>query len=222
MPTIPLPRLKYNRGAAFPPDVKDLDRLFKNIVHVQPLTVFEFGCGFSTFAIIEALKVVESRAKKIEGIEHPFVCFSIDTNKDWQDEIRSKIPEADRKRVIFHHSDCVMDTWNGQISCHYKTLPDVIPDFIYLDGPDPRDVKGDVNGVSFRHIDRPTINSDALMLESALNYQAAVLIDGRILNAHFLINNFKRQWNVTIDKENDFTFLQLSNGETKTYKSTDS
>ena len=84
-----------------------------------------------------------------------------------------------------------------------------IPDFIYLDGPNPKDVKGDISGMNFQCDERTVMAADILRMESTLLPGTFVLIDGRTNNARFLANNFQRNFQMIWHKEDDITTFEL-------------
>ena len=100
-------------------------------------------------------------------------------------------------------------TYQGQL-CHYFTsLPDVVADFIYLDGPGPKDVKGTIRGLSFQCDERTVMSADLLLMESTFLPGTFILVDGRTNNARFLQRNFRRTYDVRWDKEGDVTSFEL-------------
>ena len=102
-----------------------------------------------------------------------------------------------------------MDTFNGRICHFYDKIPNVVPDFIYLDGPSPKDVKGSVNGLDFQLFDRTGISADTLLMESTFLPGTFILVDGRTNNARFLKNNFQRNFEYFHHKEEDVHTFEL-------------
>ena len=84
---------------------------------------------------------------------------------------------------IATHSPVQIGTFKGQLCHFYERLPNVVPDFIYLDGPDPSDVVGAVNGLDFSHRERTVISGDLLLMEPTFVPGLIVLVDGRTNNA---------------------------------------
>ncbi len=87
----------------------------------------------------------------------------------------------------------------------FKQLPDVVPDLVYLDGPDSETVKGSVHGLtttpsspSYKNRRRP-LTTDLLLYESLLRQSAYVIIDKRNHNTRFLRNKFLRRWHFRRD-----------------------
>ena len=106
-----------------------------------------------------------------------------------------------RDRVHVTHSGVSATTFNGR-ACHlYDRLPDVVPDLVYLDGPDPADVRGDVNGLSFGIPERTVMSADLLVMEPTLLPGTVVVVDGRESNTRFLLRNLQRPVRVTRDSD---------------------
>lgn len=155
----------------FPPDIEDLIRLHKLIRHRKSFTVLEFGLGYSTIIIADALAKNESdwnNLPKIPEIRNRFMfqLFSVDASRNWIEHLKDQFPKHLINRVRFHYSDVEIGTFNGQLCHYYKKLPDVVPDFIYLDGPSAKDVKGNINGLSFQCDERTVMSGDLLLMES--------------------------------------------------------
>ena len=68
------------------------------------------------------------------------------------------------------------------------------PDFIYVDGPDQFNVKGNINGLSTRHKDMMPMQCDILKIEYYLIPGTIIIADGRAANSKFLKDFFKRKW----------------------------
>jgi len=208
---IDLPTLMYEGKPALPPKMDDLERLHKMILDNFSLTVLEFGCGYSTFVIADALTINWNRWSSNETKpkvrnSKMFKCYSVDTNREWLRECANKI---DNDNVVFWNSPCEPGLHNGQL-CHYYTkMPDVVPDFIYLDGPDPKQVEGAVNGLSWQCAERTPMAADILLMEPTLIPGTVILVDGRTNNARFLERNLQREWSIVYDQENDFTQMEL-------------
>ena len=141
---------------------------------------------------------------------HMFQVFTVDPSREWMEIARARFPTHLRDRVHFHPSEVEIGTFQGQL-CHYFTsLPDVIPDFIYLDGPQPADVKGSIRGLTFQCPERTVMAADLLLMEPTFLPGTLILVDGRTNNARFLQNNFKRNYDMNWDKGGDITTFDLN------------
>lgn len=198
----------------FPPVAEDLARLHRLIRKRKAFTVLEFGSGLSTIVMADALSKNKADFLAIE--EKPelrnrfmFQIFSVESDKQWIEHSQSNFPKHLLEHVNFHYSAIKIDTFNGRICHFYDNLPDIVPDFIYLDGPNPKDVKGNVNGMTFQCDERTVMAADLLLMESILLPGTFILVDGRTNNARFLKNNFQRNFEMSWDKDDDITSFEL-------------
>jgi len=198
----------------FPPVAEDLARLHRLIRKRKVFTVLEFGSGLSTIVMADALS--KNKADFLALEEKPetrnrfmFQSFSVESDKQWIERSQSNFPKHLMEHVIFHYSEIKIDTFNGRICHFYDNLPDIVPDFIYLDGPNPKDVKGNVNGMTFQCDERTVMSADLLLMESILLPGTFILVDGRTNNARFLKNNFQRNFQMSWDKDGDVTSFEL-------------
>ena len=198
----------------FPPVAKDLARLHRLIRKRKAFTILEFGSGLSTIVMADALS--KNKADFLGLQEKPvlrnrfmFQIFSVESDKKWIEYSQSNFPNHLLEHVNFHYSDIKIDTFNGRICHFYDNLPDIVPDFIYLDGPNPKDVKGSVNGITFQCDERTVMAADILLMESILLPGTFILVDGRTNNARFLNNNLQRNFEMSWDKDGDVTSFEL-------------
>jgi len=96
-------------------------------------------------------------------------------------------------------------------------LPNISPNFIYLDGPNTESVRGKIRGLSFGEkipdprsdrmiktregnmLNRRIVASDILLYESSSPSDFFVLVDRRYVNTNFLINNLKYKYTLKKD-----------------------
>ncbi|MEM7586288.1 MAG: hypothetical protein AAF560_23045 [Acidobacteriota bacterium] len=198
----------------FPPEADDLVRLHRLVRQRKPFTILEFGLGYSTLVMADALAKNQREWEALP--ERPeirnrfmFQLFSLDASSEWIAHTRERFPEPLRDRVHFRQSDVEIGRFQGQL-CHYYTrLPDVVPDFIYLDGPSAKDVQGDINGLSFQCDERTVMSGDLLLMEPTFLPGTFILVDGRTNNARFLERNFSRDYEVEWHPEQDTTTFEL-------------
>lgn len=198
----------------FPPEAEDLIRIHQLIRKRKSLTVLEFGLGYSSIIIADALMKnkldFESKKEKPElRNRFLFQVFSVDADKSWIAHTANNFPEQLKPYIHFHHSCVSIGTFNGRMCHYYDNLPDIIPDFIYLDGPSPKDVKGNINGMSFQCDERTVMSGDLLLMEPVLLPGTFILVDGRTNNARFLVNNFQRDFQFKWNPEEDFSTFEL-------------
>lgn len=196
------------------PAVADLVRLHRLVRLRRCAGILEFGVGYSTLVLADALARnatddAEAPANPPLRRAHAFELFSVDANKAWLATVRRGLPSHLRKRVRLRYSTVSATTFSGRV-CHlYDRLPDVTPDLVYVDGPDPRDVAGRVHGIGFRGAGRVPLAADLLLLEPLLLPRTLILFDGRVANARFVARNLQRDWEMRRDREADVTFLEL-------------
>ena len=75
----------------------------------------------------------------------------------------------------------------------YKNLPNITPDLIYLDGPDPDAVKSKIFNLNYENTNNP-VSADILLYEYRLKPGAIIVVDGRPNNVVFLKNHLKRKY----------------------------
>lgn len=198
----------------FPPNLVDLARLHRLVVSRKCFTVLEFGVGWSTIVLAAALKDNERRWDQSQNRprirnETPFSVYSVDASRKWVDNARRMIPKELFEYTKIHYSKVEAGTFNSRLCHFYEDIPDVIPDFIYLDAPHHDNVDGNVNGLSWKNQDRTIIAGDLLTMESTLLPGTCVLVDGRTNNARFLERNLQRGWSIVHDVEGDVTIMEL-------------
>ncbi len=199
---------------AIPVDVNDLVRIHQLIRSRKSFTVLELGVGFSTVIIADALM---KNKRDWEQLENPpairnrfqFQCFSVDTSEKWIATAQERLPKELTPFVNFQYSRVEIGTHRGQLCHFYKNLPDIVPDFIYLDGPDPQAVEGNINGMTFQCQERTVMSGDLLLMEPILLPGTFVLVDGRTNNVRFLKNNLLRNYEIIWDREGDVTTFEL-------------
>ena len=207
--------IKYfeiNNQEELPPEWSDLKHIYSIVRKRKPLCIVEFGSGCSTLAIALALKENELK-DKISGR-----LFSVDGNKKWIENTKTKTAEDLKKYIQFHFSKAVISNHNGLIVSLHESLPNVSPNLIYLDGPSPEDVSGNINGLSFQskpikkdddpnneifydycNNSRRIVSADPLLYESTAPADFFIFTDRRYTNANFLEKNLKYSYKVKKD-----------------------
>ena len=194
----------------------DIVFLHQSIRQRKPFTTLEFGVGFSTVVIAHALMMNEIEFKKIPLIPkirntNQFKHFVVDSNQFWLNNTEVNFPDDLKQFVKFSFSEVKIEMLSDfQICSFYERLPDIVPEYIYLDGPDPADVKGDINGITFKCKERTIIAGDILKYETSLLPGAYLLVDGRSNNVRFLRNNLKRGFTFNWDQINDRSVFELT------------
>lgn len=199
----------------FIPEISDLLFLYKKIRERKVLTVLEFGVGYSTLIIGLAIKknkeeFFEEFVKKDLRCSHPFTVFSLESDKFWLAKSEERIPEELKDIIKFCQSDVEIGTFQDRICHFYTNLPDIIPDFIYLDGPAAFQVQGVLAGSSFNNChERTVMAADILRLEPIFVPGTYIVVDGRMNNVRFIKNNLQRRWIIDCSDEQDRTVFEL-------------
>lgn len=201
-------------SVAFAPDIDDLVRLHQLVRERRVFTVLEFGIGYSTLIIADALaKNADDFAASDAEVEllpaDAFRVFTVDASESWMEIAMARIPSGLQTHVVSTYSPMHAGTFNGQLCHYYDQLPNAVPDFVYLDGPHPCDVVGAVNGLDFSHRERTVMSADLLLMEPTFVPGLMVLVDGRTNNARFLANNFRRTYDWLEDPGGQYTMFEL-------------
>lgn len=179
----------------FPPELDDLTRLHYLVTSRKVTTILEFGVGKSSKVFDHALAINKAShevyVKEELRRSNPFECHSIDNYKEWIDKVNS---EYKTNHVTFHHCECTVSTFNDRVCTYYNGIPNICPDFIYLDGPDQFSPIGNVRGINTNHPDRLPMSADILSFEHFLLPGTLIVVDGRTANARFLKANLQREW----------------------------
>lgn len=198
-----LPLLVSGDATEISADPLDLANLHKVVRNRRPTCLLEFGIGFSTIVLAHAVKL-NGRGK----------VYSVDADERWIQNLQRKLPDELSELVEIIHSPVTVATHNNELCSFYERLPNIVPDFIYLDGPAPNDVRGDIRGLSFQPTSgqvRQPVAADILLYESTLKTGATIVADSRYMNVHFLRRNLRRSWHVTVDRlrrQSTFTLLE--------------
>lgn len=195
------------------PEWDDLVRLHKIVRSRKVTTVLEFGCGYSTVIFADAIQknqqefgdFVASNLRR----SNPFEVHSVDDMAKYIKITRSRLPKNLKSCVKFTKSEVLMTTFGGRICTEYSNLPNICPDFIYLDAPSQDSAKGEISGISTRHPDRLPMSCDLLKIEHFLLPGTIILVDGRTANARFLRTNLQRNWLYQHDVLNDAHVFEL-------------
>lgn len=202
------------------PDLLNLYYLYKNIVNYKRTTILEFGSGWSS--LIFALSLNELKKKysiKISKIRrgNPFELFIIENNKKYLNITKKRINSFFKKNKIknickihYVHSNVRMTEYKKRIATEYKKLPICNPDFIYLDGPDQKNVIKGKSAFTTNHIDLMPMSSDILKIEYFLIPGTIILVDGRKANVNFLKDHLRRNWVYSYNKKVDLHFFYLN------------
>jgi hypothetical protein len=197
-----------------PPSYSDLARLHRLVRLRKVFTVLEFGIGYSTLVMADALlknradwDALSDRPKLRNSA--PFSLHAVDTESRWISVVQCNFPTHLAPCVSILQSGVMAGEFQGRACHYYNQLPDVIPDLIYLDGPDPRAVESTAGNRGWDNPGRVVLSADLLRMEPWLLPGTCVLVDGRTANVRFLLKNLYRDWSVAHNDQADITVLEL-------------
>lgn len=202
----------------YKPQIRDLLRVYEFVKLNKRTTVLEIGSGWSTLFISLALDELRKKySSKIENLRrtNPFFLFSLENEKKFLKISKERLSNYYKnkyynKNISFNFSSCYVSNFENKFTIQYEKFPICNPDFIYIDGPDIFNVKGEVDGFCYGHKDIMPIASDVLKIEYFLIPGTIILFDGRAANAQFLKDHFKRDWIYYFDENNDQHIFYLN------------
>ncbi|HEX8914853.1 MAG TPA: class I SAM-dependent methyltransferase [Humisphaera sp.] len=164
---------------AFKPDYADLWYLYKLVRSRRPECVLEFGAGCSTVVLAAALR--DNHAAAGAGAAAGRI-VSVDGQARWAELAAANLPADLRPYARVSHVPALECEAAGTPGFRYDPagLGDVVPDLIYLDGPE------------LTHHRKVTANP--LDLEPVLKPGCLIVVDGRLDAQAFLKKNLKRRW----------------------------
>ena len=181
--------------------IADSLRLFREIKNNKFKTVVEFGSGLSTLSMAKAMQ-----SNAIDGM-----IYSVESDERWADVVRANAARSGLEKYInISVSKPELIEMDGRPVASFPVLPDVSPNLLYLDGPDPAHVGGDINGITMKGL-RYIVLCDPLRYEWSMYGGSKIIIDGRLHNALFLRTKFNRRWRMQrnpIKNTSTFTLLR--------------
>jgi len=189
----------------YEPELDDLFLLHSYIIKFKRMTILEFGSGWSTLVMANAIR--HNYKKYLNDVKNLRLnnageIHCLDNEKKWLNETKKNTTRY-KKFINLHFSESYMDKFNGKICTSFKNLPNINPDFIYLDGPDQFNIKGNINSINLRQKDLMPMSCDILKIEHFLKPGTIIVVDGRASNSRFLKSNFQRKWKYTYNNIND-------------------
>ncbi len=163
---------------AIAPQPVDLWNLYREVAVYKPQRVLEFGVGYSTSILAEALHR--------NGAGH---LYSVDADARWLEASKLALPERLWPHVTFIRSPVVAMDYQGERCHRYTDVPELPYDLIYLDAPAPGDVQGWPDGME-------VVAADPVLMEMSLTPAARIVVDGRLKNVEFLKRHLQRQYRV--------------------------
>ena len=169
---------------AYPPDYRDLLYLYEQVRQRKPRVVLEFGSGCSTVVMAQALWENRREAHEASGR-----LYSLDGQKTWASAAAKGIPAHLNELCKVVYSPVREVEQYGVKGLRHEHVPDVEPDFVYLDGPDygPDGPRGKGAPPNF----------DVLDLEARSTGGLAIVVDGRQNAVAFLREHLQRPYRFT-------------------------
>jgi hypothetical protein len=159
---------------AYAPQFVDQYRLTRFIRERRPRIVWEYGSGWSTQFLAQA--IVDNG----DGM-----LYSMEADEFWAKNSQAMMPPWLQSRVELRFVPCDKVEVAGVCSWKYAWRPETMPQFIYLDGPaNVRDCPG---------------SADLVEIEHQLEQGCLIVVDGRQRTVNFLRNNFRRRWKYSQD-----------------------
>lgn len=203
-----------------PPVIEKLYNLFYFVTKNKRLKVLEFGSGYSTIILANALKQNKKNfLEKLNKYKHIrfsknkidntsrfkyselFTLNSVDDQKKWLNKTKSLIKKhglSKTAKLIFSKS--TLTKFNDRFCYNYCNIPFINSDFIYIDGP-TMGIFGGKNNFE-------PISCDVLQREYIFYPGTIIVVDGMPANACFMKNNFQRNW--IYYKENNISYFYLN------------
>lgn len=169
--------LENRPTSAYAPYYEDLWLLYRLIRERQPRCVLEFGAGCSTVVMAQALH--DNGAGRL---------YSVDAVEYWAQVTWDLMPKHLQAITTSSATDMVAADFNGQRAMRHANVPDVSPDFIFLDGPDFQD---------FGRLSAISAACDPVDLESRFAPGFCMVVDGRVENVAFLRKHLKRRYELS-------------------------
>jgi hypothetical protein len=197
----------------YEPVYSDLCRLHYLALSRKFINVLEFGSGFSTVVIADALRLLSTHfgewVDKSIRCERPFHIYAVEEEQRFLEITMHRLSDGLEKFATILRSSVELITHDNRIATLYSKLPNISPDFIYLDGPCQFGSTAELNGFSLNSIVRMPMSADILRFEFFLEPGTLILVDGRTQNARFLKSYLKRDWNYQHDPIGDIHYFEL-------------
>jgi hypothetical protein len=197
----------------FEPEYGDLCRLHYLALRRKFINVLEFGSGFSTVVIADALRLLMNHfgswTKKNVRCENPFHVFSVEEEQRFLEITQKRLGSLLSQFATVSRSSVELIKFDNRFATVYSRLPNICPDFIYLDGPSQLGTTAELNGFSFNSPARMPMSADILRFEFFLEPGTLILVDGRTQNARFLKAYLKRNWLYQHDPVGDIHYFEL-------------
>jgi hypothetical protein len=172
-------------AVAFAPDYCDLLFLYRSARQRKPKAVLEFGSGCSTVVLAHALW-----RNAADG--SPGHLYSVDANQFWADATSKALPQHVSGLCSVMYSPVVETERFGVLGFSHERVPDIAPDFVYIDGPSLTPSRA----AAF----------DVFDLEPKFQPGCVVIVDGRPLQARLLREHLQKTY-VASERKSYFSYV---------------
>ncbi len=197
----------------YEPKFSDLCRLHYLTLQRKFINILELGSGFSTVIMADALRILNEHFKcwtqKNIRCQVPFHIFSVDEDQRFLEITRMRLGIELSSFATISRSNVELITFDNRFATIYSKLPNISPDFIYLDGPSQFGTVAELNGFSLNCSSRAPMSADILRIEFFLEPGTLILVDGRTQNARFLKVYLKRNWVYYHDQIDNIHYFEL-------------
>jgi len=198
-------------GESYEFELDDLYYLYCLTRQSAAVSVLEFGSGWSTLAFAKAIGENLKSMTNDYNVRHPnpFKVMSVDASEHWMGVTLSRLPTELRHLVIPQVTVPKLVELHSSYVSVYEEIPSFTPDIIYLDGPDPKQVTGSIDGFVSVELHGLPMSADILRIEPYLWPWTLIVTDGRTANARYLQANLHRNWQYLHDPFGDRTIFRL-------------
>lgn len=197
----------------YEPEYSDLCRLHYLALSRKSINILEFGSGFSTAIMADALRLLSEYfgvwVKENIRVQNPFHIYAIEEEQRFLEITQKRLGSKLANFATLSRSSVEFITFDNRFATVYSKIPNISPDFIYLDGPSQFGTTAEISGFSFNSPVRMPMSADILRFEFFLEPGTLILIDGRTQNARFLKSYLKRNWAYYHDPVGDAHYFEL-------------
>lgn len=197
----------------YEPEYDDLCRLHYLCLTRKVVNTLEFGSGFSSAVMASAMRLLHGHfgdwATKNIRADQPFHVYAVEEEQRFLEITNNRLGASLSPFATISRSSVDVLLYDNRISTVYSKLPNISPDFIYLDGPSQFATTQEINGFNFGSQARMPMSADILRFEFFLEPGTLVLVDGRTANARFLKAYFRRNWAYQHDPVGDIHYFEL-------------
>lgn len=197
----------------FEPEYGDLCRLHWLLLTRKAINVLELGSGFSTAVLADGMRILSENfgqwAKRNIRADQPFHVYSVEEEQRYAEITAARLGSLLTPFATVSRSSVNVLMHDNRITTVYDRLPNISPDFIYLDGPSQFATTQEINGFTFNSKARMPMSSDILRFEFFLEPGTLIIVDGRTANARFLKSYLRRNWAYLHDSSGDVHYFEL-------------